>query len=110
AIGGIFHWKDGRNMPALHTVLFDYHGIPVYVRLSLAGETPELARFIGPKGILEASGTQFVYLPKQGEHPSPSYYANSFPSALLNEYREQWYEKRGLLPGHEPVSESRVFH
>ena len=35
ALGGIFRWKDGRNMPDLHTVLFDHHGVPVYVRLDL---------------------------------------------------------------------------
>jgi predicted dehydrogenase len=110
AMGGIFRWKDGRNMPDLHTVLFDYHGIPVYVRLSLAGETPELARFIGPKGILEATGKQLVYLPQTGEDTSPSYYANSFAAAQRDEYREQWYGKHGVIPGHEPVSESTVFH
>ena len=35
AMGGIFRFKDGRDMPDFHTVLFDYHGIPVYVRLDL---------------------------------------------------------------------------
>ena len=50
AMGGIFRFKDGRDMPDFHTVLFDYHGIPVYVRLDLGCETPELARFMGPKG------------------------------------------------------------
>ena len=54
AMGGIFRFKDGRDMPDFHTVLFDYHGIPVYVRLDLGCETPELARFMGPKGILDA--------------------------------------------------------
>src|ERR1022692_1844472 len=38
AMGGIFRFKDGRDMPDLHTVLFDYHGIPVYVRLGLGTE------------------------------------------------------------------------
>ena len=51
AMGGIFRFKDGRDMPDFHTVLFDYHGIPVYVRLDLGCETPELARFMGPKGL-----------------------------------------------------------
>src|SRR5207245_4579552 len=44
ALSGIYRWKDGRDMPDLHTVLFDYHGIPVYVRLGLGSETTELAR------------------------------------------------------------------
>src|SRR5437764_1257058 len=53
ALGGILRWKDGRNMPDFHTVLFDYHGIPVYVRLDLGSATPEVARFLGPKGVME---------------------------------------------------------
>ncbi len=110
ALGGIFRWKDGRNMPDLHTVLFDYHGIPVYVRLSLAGETPELARFIGPKGILEATGTRLTYIPQTGEDTSPSYYANSFPKALRDEYEAHWHAEHPVALGHEPISDSTMFH
>jgi predicted dehydrogenase len=109
AMGGIFRWKDGRNMPDLHTVLFDYHGIPVYVRLSLAGATPELARFIGPKGILEATGTQLTYLPQTGQDTSPSYYTGSFPNKMREEYKEHWYAEHPVTPGHESISESTVF-
>jgi predicted dehydrogenase len=108
AMGGIFHWKDGRNMPDLHTVLFDYHGIPVYVRLSLAGETPELARFIGPKGILEATGKQLTYFPQSGLDTSPSYYANSFPRKLKDAYQAQWQSEHEVTPGKEPVSETTI--
>ena len=109
ATGGIFRWKDGRNMPDLHTVLFDYHGIPVYVRLNLGGETPELARFIGPKGILEATGMRLTYLPQTGQDTSPSYYANSFPRALREQYEAQWRAEHPVTPGQEPMSESTVF-
>jgi predicted dehydrogenase len=110
AMGGIFRWKDGRNMPDLHTVLFDYHRIPVYVRLSLAGETPEMARFIGPKGILEAGGTQLAYLPQTGQDTAPSYYSDSFPRNLRDEYREHWFAEHAVTPGHEPIKENTVYH
>src|SRR5690348_930010 len=29
ATGGIFRWKDGRNMPDMHAVLFEYDNIPM---------------------------------------------------------------------------------
>lgn len=109
ALGGIFRWKDGRNMPDLHTVLFDYHGIPVYVRLSLAGETPELARFIGPKGIIDATGNQLTYIPQNGEDKSPSYYIGSFPQPLKADYEKHWHEEHSVLPGHEPISDTTVY-
>jgi predicted dehydrogenase len=110
AMGGIFRWKDGRNMPDLHTVLFDYHGIPVYVRLSLAGETPELARFIGPKGIMEASGTTLHYFPQSGKDNAPSYYANSFPREMHAEYVKHWYAEHDPLPGHDPLVSDHTYN
>ena len=109
ALGGIFRWKDGRNMPDLHTVLFDYHGLPVYVRLSLAGETPELARFIGTKGILDATGNQLTYIPQTGEDTSPSYYTGSYPEPMRSEYVKQWHAEHAVTPGHEPISDTTVY-
>ncbi len=61
SLGGIFRWKDGRNMPDLHLVLFDYHGVPVFVRLGLGTETTEIARFMGPKGIIDTGEFTMSY-------------------------------------------------
>jgi predicted dehydrogenase len=77
ALGGIFRWKDGRNMPDLHVVLFDYHGIPVYCRLGLGTETPELARFMGPRGILDAK--------------------------MRAEYESKWFSEHAPKLGKEPL-------
>src|SRR3984893_18155726 len=44
AIGGIYRWKDGRNMPDVNAVVFEYEGVPVYVRLSLGCESQEVTR------------------------------------------------------------------
>lgn len=109
ALGGIFRWKDGRNMPDLHTVLFDYHGIPVYVRLSLAGATPELARFIGPKGIIDATGSRLTYTPQTGKDNAPSYYTGSFPQPMRSEYEKQWHRENDVIPGHESISDTTVY-
>jgi predicted dehydrogenase len=91
ALGGIFRWKDGRNMPDLHVVLFDYHGIPVYVRLGLGTDTPELARFMGPKGIIDVTGREVRYSPQRGIDTSPSYYSGGFPGKMRAQYRADWY-------------------
>jgi predicted dehydrogenase len=109
ALGGIFRFNDGRDMPDLHTVLFDYHGIPVYVRLSLVGETPEMARFVGPKGILEASGKNLRYLPQTGKDDEPSYYSGGFPHAMKEKYFAQWYAEHSVTPGNEPLSNDALF-
>jgi predicted dehydrogenase len=109
ALGGIFRWKDGRNMPDIHAVLFDYHGIPVYVRLGLGTETPELARFMGPKGILDAGGNELRYSPQTGKDTEPSYYSASFPAKMREEYVSQWHAKHDPVPGQEPLGDGALY-
>jgi len=103
ALGGIFRWKDGRNMPDLHVVLFDYHGIPVYVRLGLGTSTPEQARFMGPKGILEATEEGLLFAPQSGVDTSPSYYSGSFPAKMHADYVKQWHAEHDPQLGREPM-------
>jgi predicted dehydrogenase len=105
ALGGIFRWKDGRNMPDFHTVLFDYHGIPVYVRLDLGSSTPEIARFMGPKGVMEAQGRSLRVYPQTGEDDEPSYYSGSFPEKMRNEYVQRWEVAHPRHFGKEPLSD-----
>ena len=109
ALGGIFRWKDGRNMPDIHTVLFDYHGIPVYVRLGLGTESPELARFMGPKGILDAGENSLRYSPQKGVDTAPSYYSGGFPRQMRDEYVRQWHAEHDPPLGQEPVSDETVY-
>src|SRR5437667_9801075 len=57
AVGGIRHWKDGRNMPDVHGVVYYFGDLPVYMRLNLATEMPETYRIQGSKGLLEVGGS-----------------------------------------------------
>lgn len=109
AIGGIFRWKDGRDMPDVHTALFNYGETPVYVRLTLSTETPEAIRLMGSKGILEVSGGTITVTPQSGVDRIPSYYSISFPSSMRNEYTKQWHEKNDPPIGENPVSENIVY-
>ncbi len=109
ALGGIFRWKDGRNMPDLHVVLFDYHGVPVYVRLGLSAETPELARFMGPKGVLDAGEFELRFSPQRGVDTAPSYYAGGFPAKMREEYFQQWHAEHDVKPGQEPLTDDTIY-
>ena len=102
AIGGIRRWKDGRNMPDVHAVLFTYGELPVYMRLNLGTEMPEAYRFQGSKGILEVSESGMSYTPQSGKDSSPSYYANSFPRALREAYYAQWHRDNDPAVGQTP--------
>ncbi|HWC98661.1 MAG TPA: Gfo/Idh/MocA family oxidoreductase [Candidatus Sulfopaludibacter sp.] len=109
ALGGIFRWKDGRDMPDVHLVLFDYHGIPVYVRLDLCAQSGETARFYGPKGIIEANAGEVRHIPQRGVDTAPSYYSGSFPAKLREQYVHEWQAAHAVTPGREAMMESTVF-
>ncbi|HEY3627405.1 MAG TPA: Gfo/Idh/MocA family oxidoreductase [Terracidiphilus sp.] len=110
AFGGIYRWKDGRNMPDVHPVLFEYQGIPVYMRLSLGCESPEVTRFQGSKGAIELREFSVTYTPQAGVDTSPSYYTSSFPARLRNPYTRQWHEEHDPVPGEEPAPEAITYN
>jgi predicted dehydrogenase len=101
AMGGIRRFKDGRNMPDVHMSLFEYGDVPIYIRLNLASETPEVLRFLGSKGILELTETSLTFTGQAGVDTAPSYYASSFPQAMRNEYVAKWHAENDPRPGEE---------
>jgi predicted dehydrogenase len=102
AFGGIYRFKDGRNMPDVHPVLFEYMGIPVYMRLSLGCESTEVTRFQGSKGAIELREFSVTYAPQAGVDLSPSYYTTSYPAKMRDAYFKQWHEEHDPPPGKEP--------
>ena len=109
ATGGIRRWKDGRNMPDVHACLFEYGEVPVYIRLTLGTDGPEVLRFLGAKGLLELTPTSLTFTPQAGIDTRPSYYAASFPRALREEYFEKWHRENDPSPGQEPLLEGESY-
>jgi len=107
--GGILRFPDGRNMPDVHATIFEYGKIPVYLRLNLGCETPEIYRFQGSKGILEVTEFGIALYPQTGEDSSPSYYATSFPREMREAYYKKWHEEHDPAPGKEPLMESYTY-
>ena len=106
SVGGIRRWKDGRNTPDVHLVLYDYDGLPVNMRLNLGTAIQEGYRFHGSKGLLEVNSGSITFTPQSGKDGGPSYYTNSFPRAMRNEYQQKWREQNALKPGMQaPVTE-----
>jgi predicted dehydrogenase len=105
AMGGILRWKDGRNMPDVHSSLFEFKGVPVYMRLNLGTETAEGYRFMGSKGILDVNHGNITFTPQTGEDGGPSWYANSYPKNLRDAYMKKWHAEHDPAPGKEPTAE-----
>jgi predicted dehydrogenase len=111
SMGGILRFKDGRNMPDVHATLFEYAGTPapIYFRLNLGTETPEIYRFHGSKGILEVTEMGISYSPQTGQDESPSYYTFSYPRVLREAYLKKWHDEHDPAPGKEPDLEGFNF-
>jgi predicted dehydrogenase len=110
AMGGIYRWKDGRNMPDVHAVLFEYGNIPVYMRLSLGCESTEVTRFMGSKGVIELREFSISHTPQPGVDLSPSYYTGSYPARLRDPYLKQWHQEHDPEPGKEPAPETITYN
>jgi len=110
SFGGIYRWKDGRNMPDVHPALFEYDDVPVYMRLTLATESTEVTRFMGSKGIIELREFSVSYTPQAGVDLAPIYYTGSFPARLKNAYIKQWHEEHDPAPGKEPAPETVTYN
>jgi hypothetical protein len=106
AVGGIRHWKDGRNMPDVHAVVYYFGDLPVYMRLNLACEMPETYRIQGSKGLLELTSQNLSFTPQLGIDDSPSYYTGSFPRAMRQEYEKQWHQENDAKLAQLAVQES----
>jgi len=107
--GGILRFPDGRNMPDVQATVYQYGKIPVYLRLNLGCETPEMYRFQGSKGILELTEFGMALYPQTGEDSAPSYYAYSFPREMREAYFKKWRDEHDAKPGQEPLFESYTY-
>lgn len=108
--GGLFRWKDGRDVPDVHSTLYEYPQFPVMMRVTLNTETPGVTRFYGTRGTLEIGDGSVTLSPQDGLDHSPSYYANSFPKSLREEYMKRWHEEHDLKPGTGDRIESTSYH
>src|SRR3954469_2057164 len=109
AVGGMRHWKDGRNMPDVHSVVYYFGDLPVYMRLNLACEMPETYRIQGSRGLLEVTGSTVTFTPQLGIDTYPCYYTGSFPRAMREEYEKQWHAENDAKLAKVPAQESVTY-
>ena len=96
-------------MPDVHAALFEYGDLPIYTRLNLGTESPEIVRFQGAKGIIEVTEEAVSYMPQRGVDTAPSYYANALPKAMREEYFKHWHAEHDPAPGQEPLAEATTY-
>lgn len=89
--GGIFRFNDGRDVPDVHHVLYDYGQLPVIIKLILTCETHTSTKFYGTRGLLDVGFDDLTYTTQDGTNHGPEGYTSSFPKALREEYLRQWH-------------------
>jgi len=109
AVGGIRHWKDGRNMPDVQSAVYYFGDLPVYMRLNLACEMQETYRIQGSKGLLEVTGSSVSFTPQLGIDTYPCYYTGSFPRAMREQYEKQWHAENDAKLAKMPAQESVTY-
>ena len=109
SVGGIYRWKDGRNMPDVQTTVFEYGHVPVTVRLTLTTETPEITRILGTKGVVEIANNAVTCIPQLGINTGPSYYSQSFPAAMRKVYDQEWHASNDPILAEHPLAETTVY-
>ena len=110
SVGGIYRWKDGRNMPDVQTTTFLYGHVPVSVRLTLGTETPEITRILGSHGVIEVASSSVFLTPQLGVDASPDYGLNGFPKTLHAEVEKQWHAEHDPFLAEHLLMESMVWH
>lgn len=86
ASGGLYRWKDGRDVPDVHAATFDYPKFQVYTRITLNTETPEITRVMGKGGLLEIRDGALTFTPQDGLDHGPSFMTGTWPKALREDY------------------------
>jgi len=95
-------------MPDVHSVVYYFGDLPVYMRLNLACEMGEMYRIQGSRGLLEVNGQSVSFTPQLGVDTYPCYYDGSFPRAMREAYEKQWHaendEKFAKMPAQESMT------
>ena len=105
--GGLFRWKDGRDVPDCMTTIYDYPSFRATLRVTLNTDSDEYTRFMGTQGLLEIHGNWLSFTPQDGEDHSPC--TPGWPKKLRDDYADAWQAKHDPLPGTQSTRESTTF-
>jgi len=106
--GGLYRWKDGRDVPDVISTLYEYPRFRVSMRVTLNSETPEVTRLLGTRGILVISDDILSFSPQDGLDHGPC--APGWPRKMRAEYTSEWHKEQDLPPGRAESVETTTFH
>jgi hypothetical protein len=87
--------------------LYDYQDFRVGVRSNMNNESPDSTTFYGTEATLEIRNNVVTVYPQNTPSKPENYPLESWPSAMRNEYLQQWHKAHpSPSPGNFPVVET----
>lgn len=106
--GGLFRWKDGRDVPDCLTTIYDYPTFRTTIRVTLNTDGPEFTRFYGPGGMMEVDEHAVTVWAQDGLDYSPC--TPGWPKKMKADYAEKWLAEHAPKPGTQSVIASQSFY
>jgi len=106
--GGLFRWKDDRDVPDVMTTLYEYPKFRATIRVTLNTEAPEITRFMGTRGTIEIHDDVLTLSPQAGVARGPC--NPGWPQKMRVEFAEHWHQEHDPKPGSQTTLESTTFY
>lgn len=90
SMGGLFHFKDGRDFPDLIETFYDYPNFRATLRCNLNNEGGEFIGFFGTKGTMIIKNSTLTYKPQDTRPEPEGYSVYGWPKAARAAYLQKW--------------------
>jgi predicted dehydrogenase len=108
SMGGLFRWKDGRDVPDSMTTVYEYPQFRATFRVTLNTETEEATRFMGTLGMLEIRNDELTMTPQQGVDYEPC--TPGWPKKMKIDFAQQWQKEHEPKPATSATVESTRYY
>jgi predicted dehydrogenase len=90
SVGGLFHYKDGRDFPDLIETHYDYPNFRTAIRCNLMNGGGEFIGFYGNKGTMIIKDSTLTFKPEDTRPEPEAYSIYGWPLKLREEYLKQF--------------------
>ena len=108
SLGGLFRWKDGRDVPDTMTTVYEYPQFNATFRVTLNTETDMVTRIMGTLGMLEIRNNELTMTPQEGVDFEPC--APGWPKKMKGKFDEEWHKEHDPKPATSAPVESTRFY
>ena len=106
--GGLFRWKDGRDVPDCISTIYDYPKFHAMLRVTLNTDAQESTTFYGTGGQMEVHDDRVTVWAQDGMDHGPC--TPGWPKKLRADYAEPWHADHDPKPASQQIVPSQSFY